>query len=332
MDLSIHHALNFLGVDISKASEIARKILNLSDYFIDEPNRSTPWEESWAVVAYLSYFLPLNSVRLSAVMKEGQRFGFFNGIDHVIDFGAGPGTATLTMAESLDCRFSLIEKSSVPINILKKSHSLGSLLSFNRSYKELEHKADRRSLVVFSYSLTEIPELPSWTYDAEAVMIIEPSVQSNGRRLLEIRKDLINKGYFIYAPCTHQKACPLLTNSKKDWCHDRIDFDRPKWFQNIEEHLPMRNSTLTMSYLLARKTTPTLANNNQIIARTVGDLLIEKGKSRQLVCRSEEREFLAWLDRGNTRQVIPRGVLLEVPGSLPKVSNEIRVNQELKII
>jgi hypothetical protein len=141
--------------------------------------------------------------------------------------------------------------------------------------------------------------------------------------LLQRRKDLLQKGFSMWAPCPHQQACPLFENSKTDWCHDRIFFDQPAWFTAIEKHLPIKNTNLTFSYLLAsKKTAPPVSR-----WRTVGDLLEEKGKTRQMICRGSEREFLSWLHRDGPAPEIPRGHLIDPPESFEKKGTELRVNQ-----
>ncbi|MNL60669.1 hypothetical protein D3C87_1845050 [compost metagenome] len=82
-----------------------------------------------------------------------------------------------------------------------------------------------------------------------------------------------------------------------------------------------------MSYLLMRKTKPQPTTG----ARVVGDRLKEKGKDRQLVCRGSDREFLAWMHKLGLEQEIPRGVLIDIPSDVQKVSNELRVKSPIEI-
>jgi hypothetical protein len=97
----------------------------------------------------------------------------------------------------------------------------------------------------------------------------------------------------------------------------------PTWFQAMESHLPMKNNSITYSYLAVRQSPPKL---KQGLARSVGDLLDENGKYRQLVCRGEDREFLAWLKKEHQdAPEILRGHLLELPTDLEKKSDEIRI-------
>ncbi len=152
-------------------------------------------------------------------------------------------------------------------------------------------------------------------------MILDPATTQDGRRLLELRQKLIDQGFYMWAPCLHQKPCPLLTKSKTDWCHDRSAISAPNWYSAMESHLPMRNLTVTTSYLLARRKAPQKAHN---LIRLIGDHLKEKGKSRQMICRGPDREFLSWLHRDGTPPVYPRGDLLEMP-TVELRGNELRV-------
>jgi len=151
--------------------------------------------------------------------------------------------------------------------------------------------------------------------------VIEPSTQDDGRRLMEVRQELIDKGFHIWAPCTHQGKCPLLTQSKKDWCHDRIHLNMPEWFLNIEKNLKFKNRTVTFSYLLARKTAASAVTS----ARVVGDMLEEKGKTKVMICKGEEREFLSWLHRDKLKMDIHRGQLIELDFPLEAKGSELLI-------
>lgn len=324
-------ALASYKLTLQDSKALAKSVLTLSDYFINKPEAFTPWHESWAQIAYLCYYLPLNSARLQAVFIEADKRQFFDGIETVIDFGAGLATASMTLAETHKLQFQLIERAQEPQKILEKFfpafHDQQTLFQWHRALSASKIKNPAKSLALFSYSLTELVDIPDWASECEALMLVEPSTQDDGRKLLELRQKLLDRGYHVWAPCTHTSACPLLTQSKSDWCHDRIHFDAPVWFQKMEEQLPMKNRTLTMSYLLMRKTAPATLS----VARVVGDHKTEKGKDRQLVCRGPEREFLSWLHKSGVHQEIPRGVLVKIPSQIEKLSNELRVTEQLEL-
>jgi hypothetical protein len=140
----------------------------------------------------------------------------------------------------------------------------------------------------------------------------------------------------------HQEKCPLLEDSKNDWCHDRTHFEKPEALQKIENLLPIKNDTLTYSYLFAKKDThkfppsPSKVNStskeNISNARVIGDFLNEKGKTRQMVCRSPKREFLTQLKRHSQPTQFQRGDILSIDGNAKIIGNEIRVNNVLSVI
>ena len=76
-----------------------------------------------------------------------------------------------------------------------------------------------------------------------------------------------------------------------------------------------------MSYLLVAKAAAPASKQWRI----VGDRLEEKGKTRQLVCRGPEREFLSWMHRNGEAPEIPRGVLIDAPTDFEIKSNELRL-------
>lgn len=326
-DESLTKAIESYQLSLTDSRALAKCVLALSDYFINKPESPTPWNETWAQVAYLCYYLPLNTSRLLGIIDEADKRHFFKGLDRVIDFGAGLATASLALAEKHSFKFQLIERAAEPQKIVEKYFSHFRAEEWQRSFNSTKLREANKTLAVFSYSLTELSDLPDWAYECEALMLVEPSTQQDGRKLLELRQKLLSKGYHVWAPCTHEGPCPLLTQSKHDWCHDRVHFAAPEWFEKMEEHLPMKNRTLTMSYLLVRKTMPEKIK----AARVVGDRLQEKGKDRQMICRGPDREFLAWMHKNHIEQEIPRGVLIEIPESIQKVSNELRVQTPIKV-
>lgn len=314
-----------------KTLTLADFIKTLSDYFVQNPDDLTPWDKEYCQKAYRYYYLPLNYIRNENVIQRGLDVEYFKDIQSTVDWGTGPGTASLALAQTLPQELKkqiLIDQSPVA---LKNFTDLKQYLKNPEYSNELKLKnldVDyKKSLLVFSYSLTEMKKLPDGFFDFDSIMILEPSTQEDGRKLSELRQQLIDKGYYIWAPCTHQQVCPLLTQSKTDWCHDRFHVQAPTWFWETEKHLPFKNKTITTSYLLAKKSAP--PEKLKTLARTVGDSLEEKGKTRQLVCRSSEREFLAWMHKEKNQQTIPRGELITIPADAEKKSNELRIKTKI---
>lgn len=310
-------------------AKLADHILQLSDFYIENQDAETPWDKEYCYQAYLHYFLPLNFLRNDLVVRRGLEVGFFSDLETSVDWGSGPGTSTLALNAHLKLNKNIL------IDINKRNlNRFSSLWSEFKNLEFTEHIRDinvntNKALLVCSYSLTEKNTLPFGWEQFEALMILEPSTSNDGRRLSGLREQLIQKGYSIWAPCLHQQKCPLLTHSKKDWCHDRVKVEAPEWFWELEKNLPMRNNTITTSYLLARKKKPTQAENRQRV-RLIGDQLPEKGKTRQLICRGENREYVTWLHKNSNPPLLFRGDFFDLPESesdYDLISNEIRIKK-----
>jgi len=322
----------FINQPQQKTQIVVDAIQRLSDFFVTKPDDLTPWDYEYCQIAYRYYYLPLNFIRNYEVIMRGLQVDFFKDITTTIDWGCGPGTASLALSKALPFKLQkqlLIDQSKTVHRHFQDIHN-------ELSNPEIKADLDlthlninyAKSILVLSYSLTEMTELPDGYNQFDSLMILEPSTQDDGRKLQQLREKLIADGYYIWAPCVHQQKCPLLHESKTDWCHDRFHVKAPTWFLDFEKHLPFRNRTITTSYLLAKKTPPSdfIANS----ARTVGDSVEEKGKNRQLVCRSSQREFLAWMHKNKNVQIIPRGELIELPEDIEIKSNELRINSEIK--
>jgi hypothetical protein len=339
----------------------AQCILKQSDFYIENPKSTTPWDKEFARRSQLAYYLPLNlvrSLRTFSQLKSNPLRNyqdFFSTIENYWELGSGLSPSYFALLEEFPnlkfANVNFIESSAyaqeLHKNLLDKylqikktiaadsdktaglSTAVGSAAAGTYSHQWTRQHPSKdidlsQSLVVCSYSLTELDSPPDWLFRAKALIIIEPATREDGRKLLKLRNQLIERGYLIWAPCLHQQACPLLAETKNDWCHDRIHFEKPEALQKIENLLPIKNETLTFSYLIAHK-----RSDNKIavetLVRVTGDFLNEKGKSKQMVCRNSRREFLTQLKRHTDPMEYQRGDLLKIEGPVKLVGNEIRL-------
>jgi ribosomal protein RSM22 (predicted rRNA methylase) len=331
------------GHSLEKPKPLADAVLKLSDHYTQNPQASTPWDEQWAQIASLAYYFPLNYARNSAVAEEGHRLGFFNGLTTVVDIGSGMGAGLFAFQDSIPFARSLaldIDSHALEMGQHlraqnQQSHKTQAISSFQSSSKlGPGHDFEPSSqLLTASYVWTEFQDIPAWWLESEAMAIVEPSTASDSRRLMGLRDQLVERGYHIWAPCTHTEHCPMLAHSLRDWCHDRIHWNAPAWWTAMEKYLPMKNRTLTYSYLLARKSLPA-PERLRALGRLTGDMLIEKGKTRQSLCRSSEREFLAWFPqrmRKGDLISLERGSLVELNANLEKKSDEVRLTDSNQV-
>ena len=306
------------------AAGLAEQVKKLSDFYLIAPGSATPWERDFARPATLAYFMPLNAARMSSVFREVERFLPADSIGEIWDFGSGLGTThwVLEDQEWLTPRPLFALEISARAG---RTHDEMQKLVPGRWTSESRRQADPKpgALAVFSYSFLEmqsaLPDLNAFDH----WLILEPSTRERGRALMEWRTKFIASGFEPLAPCTHSLACPLLTQSPRDWCHQRIHFEGPDWWMEIEDRLPMKNRTLTFSYLLASRTVRDTDWRGAV--RIIGDTLPEKGKTRQMICRGPEREFFSWLKKNGEPPVIPHGALVKDPGPFELKGGELRI-------
>jgi ribosomal protein RSM22 (predicted rRNA methylase) len=335
-EATIVDELKNLGVDPTGFSRIAESIIRLSNHFIEAKQKS-PLQEKWGQLAYLSYYLPLNYLRAQAVCQEALRLGFFDQLKSFIDIGSGMGSLTMSL-----CEIKQDWKAAKSIDLSKDALAIqANFLKAQPVKVQLAQQADIQpqdqfDLAALSYSWNELsPAEKAKMFQEllkfEAILIIEPSTSLHARGLMQLRQDLIEQSYYAWGPCTHQSACPLLTESKTDWCHDRIAIQKSKWFSLIEKLLPFKNETLTFSYLLMRRSPPAPPKIEGFdLTRVIGDELVEKGKTRQAICRSPVREFLAWFPQRvkHNNFGYTHGSLLQLKNLADTKSNEIRIKEE----
>lgn len=292
-----------------RPNDWAKSVQKLSNHYVAEPDAISPWSQDFAREALLSYFHPLNQARAHRVATQGAETGFFDGLNSWYDIGCGSAAASLGFLEALrDKRqpapesLELTDHSSEVTAIAKRI-----VMASNLQPKEVTTAAqslnflkrenlNSGSLLILSYVLTEsapraLQNLLNRMPNLEAVAILEPSTSQDARRLQALRPILLDLGFHLWAPCTHSKECPLLKDSDRDWCHDRLVPKLPTWWHELESKLPMKNKTVTVSYLLARRRIRP-AHSPEV--RVIGDRLDEKTKVRQLICREDQREFLSW--------------------------------------
>lgn len=137
--------------------------------------------------------------------------------------------------------------------------------------------APRFHLWLMSYALNEFNETPemlarslheSWEKHLEdegLVILVEPALKEQSRKLLEIRKHLINRfetspngaNYKVLLPCLGHQSCGALTEPT-DWCHEEATWWRAQYTKKIDSFCHLDRKTLPFSYLVIAKSRKTL--------------------------------------------------------------------------
>ncbi len=319
----IKNQLSLLNYDINHLDKLVPSIIKQSNSYNSNTN-ANPWASKASQAAYLAYFFPLNTLRLMSVIAEADRLGFFNNIKTASELGSGCGT--FDIAYSAIKKTPLIKTNTELSEEAIKIHKiiLKNVPSIQSRFSDIAPTSD---LFIASYALNETGFNLSLLKNYNNILILEPSTETHSRNLIKVREELIQQGYYAWAPCPHNLDCPILKNSKKDWCHDRVFIDKPTWFNKLENKLPNFNNSLTFSYLLLSKRPSPVAGKG--LVRTIGNTLKEKGKHKQMICLNDERLFFSWLKKNGQPQFLNRGELFYAPIDSEKKSNEIRPTSEV---
>lgn len=189
-----------------------------------------------AALAYLATRLPATyaavSAALATVAEERPDFS----PETLLDVGAGPGTALwATASQWPSCRKALLVEGSASIRRWgeKLSASLtgegGSDMCVVWQSQNIVGDAagssqpEQHDLVTMAYVLDEIEERDRdglierlWARTRDVLVIVEPGTPAGFRRVEAVRRQLIDAGGHIVAPCPHELPCPVIA---PDWCH-----------------------------------------------------------------------------------------------------------------
>lgn len=148
---------------------------------------------------------------------------------HLLDCGAGPGTASWACAEafaSLDA-FTLLDSNpalrTLALDLAQASPRLRAVRYEPGDALAKLPGATPADLVVASYVINEVSDAAReklvallWAKTADTLLVVEPGTPAGTRRILAARAMLIAGGAHVLAPCPHDDACPLVA---PDWCH-----------------------------------------------------------------------------------------------------------------
>jgi ribosomal protein RSM22 (predicted rRNA methylase) len=185
-------------------------------------------ESEQEALAYLAVRLPATyaAVRASFTAVAQARPDFAP--KTALDIGAGPGTALWAAA---DCWPDLADALVVEASPVFRAcaDELAAQARLPRVTWRIADVAreiidcEPRDLVTLAYMLGELapsarPSLLErlWRVTTDTLVIVEPGTPAGWQRILAARRELVERGAYVVAPCPHAHACPL---APPDWCH-----------------------------------------------------------------------------------------------------------------
>ncbi len=135
----------------------------------------------------------------------------------------------------------------------------------------LPRTAPRFNLWLMSFFLNEFEApasdiarslLDSWDKhldDGGLVILMEPAMRLQSRRLLELRRELLAQdaarggSMQLLLPCLGHQRCGALEDAE-DWCHEEVSWWRPPYLRILDDLTGLDRKSLPFSYLVFSKT------------------------------------------------------------------------------
>ena len=210
-------------------AELARASAELTSEYRGERKRR-PQLNKLHHAAYLISRLPATYAVLTRVFREVKERVPGLQIGRILDLGSGPGTAMWAAAEQFPTLKKVVLMEDVPEWI-----AIGKQLA-KRSQRDAVRLAEWQpsnvidqpfagmfDLVTISYLTNELRSADvnalaraAWNCAGVVLVIIEPGTPAGFERIRQVRRELIEQGGHILAPCPHEAECPMAAG---DWCH-----------------------------------------------------------------------------------------------------------------
>jgi len=143
-----------------------------------------------------------------------------------LDLGAGPGAAAWVAR--------------CPVTLVDANPRWEDLRPAKRICASLERLPglEAHDVVSLAYVLNELAPAAraklveeAWRLAGRALVLVEPGTPQGFEILLAARRQLVESGARILAPCPHGGACPL---EGKDWCHFAVRVERSRLHRQLK--------------------------------------------------------------------------------------------------
>jgi ribosomal protein RSM22 (predicted rRNA methylase) len=276
-----------------------------------------------ALCARLRFFLPRDAPKIAAPLAELATAGALprGSSLRVLDLGAGVGTSSLGAAAFLlaqpgveRVQIDAVDQDAAALELAQTlaaryAQEAGLALAMKTQRAALTPQLLARlappyHLIVLGFVLNELAlqsadpaeqharwltQLSSLLCDDGAIIVLEPALRAQSRALQLARDRLLAQGGppYLFAPCLHAGACPLLER-ERDWCHERLPLALPKAIAAIAREAGLREAELSYSYLTLGRAPRSLAElahgAPERLYRVVSGPLGSKGKLELALC------------------------------------------------
>ena len=195
-------------------------------------------------LAYAVTRMPATLASARSVLRELRARSGDVPFKTLLDLGAGPATTLWAAACELPelTGATLVEPNremtTLARQLLAGTSVLARVDTTWRAGSELGSANGSHDLVISGYVLTELDTSQrvlvvenAWRACRHAVVVILPGSVVGFQVLLDVRRQLLELGATIIAPCPHADACPLPDD---DWCHFGVRLSRSSLHRRLK--------------------------------------------------------------------------------------------------
>lgn len=196
-----------------------------ADYRASRPGGGRAWGRQH-YLAYLVARLPATCGAVESALEQAHTSCPTLSPTSIADLGAGPGTSVVALAHRFPSAvFRLYERDVEFVSLGRRLLEGPSPPTVEYSTTDIASAAplEPADLVLFSYSFGELQEHDAtralsraWEATRQMLVVIEPGSPRGYRVVLAARRQLVEAGGHVAAPCPHDSACPV---EGSDWCH-----------------------------------------------------------------------------------------------------------------
>ncbi len=234
-------------------SDLISAIAQVHHLFIkDRENLANYINDPRLVAAYAHFYLPTNLEKALYISSKVPK-DLLKG-STLVDLGAGPGTFTLGLMQSLGFKESiLVEQSSLMLDQAKKILDYflkDSIIHYKTNIPTIEGK----TTLLFGHSFNELGVEKSWQMieelDPDHILLMEPGTKSIFKEVLDLRERLLEH-YDCYFPCPSNDSCPLV--AVDDWCHFTLNTSLDPSIERISQKLKLDRRHMPLIFHLYTK-------------------------------------------------------------------------------
>ena len=227
------------------------------------------WTGEFELDLYERTFAQRIGWKWDAVLRELELRGWVPPVRRLIDWGCGTGIASRKVLSQWQGQFEevvLCDRSSSACGYarerLRAEHCEVGVRVCNPREVETEGAVVLLSHVLSELNAAALGQLLGMLRNAAGMIWVESATHANSRRLIsEVREPLLRCGWNSAAPCTHSRACPLMSaENERHWCHHfaRVPsavHQDPQW-RELSQRLNLDLRVLPYSFVALDRGTP----------------------------------------------------------------------------